>query len=103
MVETNPLRLASLLSLLLFSLSFPSLAAENQDTIPVKATNNPLRKLELGGYGAMNYYDFNWQTDSSKRDAIDQEFFVAELKYHWTDRIRLNAEIEFEHGGRVLL
>ena len=99
MFETNPLRLASLLSLFLIGFSFSSLATENQDTIPVNVSNNPLRKLVVGGYGAMNYYDFNWQTDSSKRDAIDQEFFVAELKYHWTDRIRLNVEIEFEHGG----
>ncbi len=58
-----------------------------------------LRKFSLSGFGAMNYYHFNWQTDSIKRDAIDNERFVLELGYRWTDRIKLNTEIEFEHGG----
>ena len=71
----------------------------NQDTIPASPTANPLQKLVLGAYGAMNYYNFDWQTDSTKRDAIDQEFFVAELGYHWTEKIRFKTEIEFEHGG----
>ncbi|HEX5112127.1 MAG TPA: hypothetical protein VFV79_04720, partial [Saprospiraceae bacterium] len=99
MAERYPRRQAGLTFLLVLSLISYSKAADNQDTIPIPATQNPLEKLSLGGYGAANYYNFNWQTDSSKRDAIDQEFLVLELKYNWTDKIRLNAEIEFEHGG----
>lgn len=99
MFETSPRHSKYLVFLLLLGLTLPSLSAESQDTIPTSPVSNLLQKFSLNGYGAMNYYNFNWQTDSSKRDAIDQEFFVAELKYHWTDKIRLNAEIEFEHGG----
>ncbi|MEO7174905.1 MAG: autotransporter outer membrane beta-barrel domain-containing protein [Saprospiraceae bacterium] len=58
-----------------------------------------LSNFNLAGYGAMNYYNFDWGTDSVKRNAIDNERFVLEMGYHWNDRIRLNAEIEFEHGG----
>jgi hypothetical protein len=99
MVETYPLRLVGLTFLLVLNLVYYSKATDNQDTISVPVPSNPLEKLNLGGYGAANYYNFTWQTDSSKRNAIDQEFFVLELKYDWTDKIRLNSEIEFEHGG----
>ncbi len=65
-----------------------------QDTVPDESG-----KLELEGHGAFNYYNFNWQTDSTKRNSIDNERFVLELGYAWTSKIKLNAEIEFEHGG----
>lgn len=55
--------------------------------------------FRLNGYGAMHYYHFDWQTDSSRRDAIDQERFILELGYKWTERIGFNTEVEFEHGG----
>jgi len=77
----------------------PSEIFGSQDSIPGTSPVNSTKRMNLGGYGAMNYYHFNWQTDSSKRDAIDHEFFVAELDYLWTDKIRLHTEIEFEHGG----
>ncbi|MBK8643804.1 MAG: hypothetical protein IPN15_16860 [Saprospiraceae bacterium] len=47
----------------------------------------------------MHYYHFDWQTDSSRRDAIDQERFILDMGYRWTPRIGFNAEVEFEHGG----
>ncbi|MBK6571707.1 MAG: hypothetical protein KA251_03580 [Saprospiraceae bacterium] len=55
--------------------------------------------FRLNGYGAMHYYHFDWQTDSSRRDAIDQERFILDMGYRWTPRIGFNAEVEFEHGG----
>ncbi|HNG07321.1 MAG TPA: hypothetical protein PKU98_12525, partial [Saprospiraceae bacterium] len=58
-----------------------------------------LEKFSLSGYGAMNYYNFDWQTDTAKRNAIDNERFILDLDYHWTPRISLSTEIEFEHGG----
>lgn len=58
-----------------------------------------LEKFSLSGYGAMNYYNFNWQTDTAKRNAIDNERFILELGYHWNPKIKLKTEIEFEHGG----
>ncbi len=65
-------------------------------------TNPTLEKLErfsLNGYGAMNYYHFNWQTDTAKRNSIDNERFILALGYKWTNKIKLQTEIEFEHGG----
>ncbi|MBP7274281.1 MAG: hypothetical protein KA974_10585 [Saprospiraceae bacterium] len=58
-----------------------------------------LNRFSLSGYGAMNYYNFKWQTDTVKRNAIDNERFILDFGYRWTDAIKLNAEIEFEHGG----
>ena len=58
-----------------------------------------LERVSFSGYGAMNYYNFNWQTDSIKRNAIDNERFILDFAYRWTDRIKLNTELEFEHGG----
>lgn len=56
-------------------------------------------RMSLSGYGAMNYYNFNWQTDTVRRNTIDNERFIFEFGYSWTDKVRLNTEIEFEHGG----
>ncbi|MEO6039195.1 MAG: autotransporter outer membrane beta-barrel domain-containing protein, partial [Saprospiraceae bacterium] len=53
----------------------------------------------LQGYGAMNYYYFDWQTDPLKRSAVDLERFILQPGYRWNAHTKLNAEIEFEHGG----
>ena len=81
MVERSPLGLAGLTFLLALSWVINSKAADNQDTIPVSSSQTPLDKLGLGGYGAANYYHFKWQTDSSKRDAID---LPVHGTYNWT-------------------
>lgn len=52
-----------------------------------------------GGYGAINYFRYDWDTDPDRRDAIDLERFVVEGEYEWSERFLLEAEIEFEHGG----
>jgi hypothetical protein len=69
------------------------------DTVPYLKLLQHLSKFSFAGHGAMNYYNFAWQTDTAKRDAIDNERFILDFKYRWTDKIRLNTEIEFEHGG----
>lgn len=56
------------------------------------------------GYGVVNYteYDFfrNAQDDSpDRRKKFDIERFVLELEHYFSDRVSLEAEIEFEHGG----
>ncbi|MBL7832248.1 MAG: hypothetical protein JNK41_14570 [Saprospiraceae bacterium] len=58
-----------------------------------------LEKFSLSGYGAMNYYNFDWQTDTAKRNSIDNERFILAIGYKWNPKIRLGTEIEFEHGG----
>ncbi len=83
-----------------FSLSFdPCYSQSSTDSIQEKGILSQLEKISFEGYGAFNYYNFNWQTDSTRRDAFDNERFILELGYAWTPKIRLNTEIEFEHGG----
>lgn len=76
-----------------------SSAQTSTDSISASSLLTQLQKISFEGYGAFNYYHFDWQTDTAKRDAIDNERFIVELQYRWTPRIRLNTEIEFEHGG----
>ena len=74
-------------------------ALQSVDTTLPSEIIQKLKKFSLSGYGAMNYYHFNWQTDTAKRDAIDNERFIIDFGYCWNKKIRLNTEIEFEHGG----
>ncbi len=70
------------------------------DSLPLLA--HPVSRWDafsLKGYGSMNYYNFDWQTDPLKRNAVDLERFILQPGYQWNKRTRLNAEIEFEHGG----
>ncbi|MEZ4911337.1 MAG: hypothetical protein R2774_10790 [Saprospiraceae bacterium] len=69
------------------------------DSLVQESFLEKLQRFSLSGHGAMNYYHFQWQTDSVKRNAIDNERFVLDFGYKWNDNIRLKAEIEFEHGG----
>jgi hypothetical protein len=71
-----------------------------ENVVPMqKDSAKSAQKYHIEGAGAMNYYHFDWQTDTVKRDGIDNERFVLELEYNWTNKIGLNAELEFEHGG----
>ncbi|MCO5233182.1 MAG: hypothetical protein LC105_03115 [Chitinophagales bacterium] len=58
-----------------------------------------LENFDLGGYGVINYYKYNWETLPNKRDAIDPQNLNLYLKYKFNDKIELKTEIEFEHGG----
>ena len=57
------------------------------------------KRLSVSGYGAINYANFDWQTDPERRAQIDVERLVIAPKFQMNDTIRLEAEIEFEHGG----
>ena len=59
---------------------------------------NP-KKFHLHGYGTMNYFAFDWQTDPQKRNAIDLERLSVYPSYDFNDRMRIETEIEIEHGG----
>lgn len=56
-------------------------------------------KFQIGGYGVINYFNFDWDTDSDRRASIDVERFVIASKYKVNDNIRFEVELEFEHGG----
>lgn len=84
----------------LFILFDQNLYSQQSQDLPIENTlMDQLNKFSLSAYGAMNYYNFDWQTDSLKRNSIDHERFILELGYTWTPKIKLNTEIEFEHGG----
>lgn len=74
------------------------------DALAEQFSNNSAPSLEWEGYGVINYaqYDFfrNAQDDTPDRRArMDVERFVLELKHAFSDSAKLEAEIEFEHGG----
>ncbi len=67
----------------------------------VEPTPNSSNKNQffLHGYGTINYQTFNWQTDPTRRAQMDLERLAIEPTYILTNKIRFEAEIEFEHGG----
>ncbi len=60
------------------------------------ATPNP---FSVSGYGVIHYAHFDWELDPDRRAAIDVERLVIAPKYRINDTIRLESELEFEHGG----
>ncbi len=63
---------------------------------PAIAEPNP---FSVSGYGIIHYSHFDWELDPGRRAAIDVERFVIAPKYRINDTIRLESELEFEHGG----
>ncbi|MCB0464928.1 MAG: autotransporter outer membrane beta-barrel domain-containing protein, partial [Aequorivita sp.] len=64
--------------------------------------NQPIfsfKNFSLKGYGAINYYNFDFDTDPTLKDKIDIERLNLYLGYNFTEKISLKSEIEFEHGG----
>ena len=55
--------------------------------------------FSVSGYGVIHYSHFDWELDPGRRAAIDIERFVVAPKYRINDTIRLESELEFEHGG----
>lgn len=66
---------------------------------PVTARAEDEERFEYKGYATLNYYHFDWQTDPQRRDAVDLERLAIEAEYKLSPRIKVEAEIEFEHGG----
>ncbi len=66
-----------------------------------KGFNNLLKwdSISLKGYGVVNYYHFDYDTDTELRDKVDPERLNLYLDYHFTDWLAFKSEIEFEHGG----
>ena len=57
------------------------------------------KKFVISGYGLANYYNYQWQTDPTKRNAIDVERLVVYPGYIFSKNWRVDSEIEFEHLG----
>jgi hypothetical protein len=56
-------------------------------------------KFELHGYGEMTFNVFDWETYPDKRNNIDLNRIVFEPEYAFSEKVKLEMEIEFEHGG----
>ncbi|MBZ0154629.1 MAG: porin [Alphaproteobacteria bacterium] len=54
------------------------------------------RGLSIGGYGEIVYSNY---FHSSKTDKGDVYRFIPYFGYKFSDKILMNAEVEFEHGG----
>ena len=57
------------------------------------------KRFSVSGYGVINYANFYWETDPERRAHIDVERLVIAPKLQINDTIRLESELEFEHGG----
>ena len=63
------------------------------------ASNAASNAFSVSGYGVIHYAHFDWELDPGRRAAIDVERLVIAPKYRINDTIRLEAELELEHGG----
>jgi hypothetical protein len=64
-----------------------------------KSASTLFNRFELKGYGVLNYYNYTWDTDTEKRNAVDAERLNFYLNYKFNDRFTLKTELEIEHGG----
>ena len=69
-------------------------AISHRDT--AVAESNP---FSVSGYGVIHYANFEWDFEPKRPSAIDVERLVVAPKYRINDTLRLEAELEFEHGG----
>lgn len=58
-----------------------------------------LNRFSLRGYGVVNYYNYDYDTDPNIKNKVDLERLNLYLDYRYSDWITINSEIEFEHGG----
>lgn len=56
-------------------------------------------RFSLEGYGIVNYFNFDWETDPQRRNVVDLERFVLYPSVRLAEGVTLLGEIEFEHGG----
>src|SRR4051812_29754276 len=56
-------------------------------------------KFDLNGYGVVNYYGYDYDTDKNLKNKIDAERLNLYLGYKYNNWLRFQSEIEFEHGG----
>ena len=87
---------------------YSSLNAQSNKQVDSSAfnTHNRINKIlnafdhfSIEGYGSVNHNNYKWQTDTAKRNDIDLERFVLEPTFRFSKNLKLNAELEIEHGG----
>lgn len=81
-------------------LSSLTLVAQSTEKIPQTSQNHfSWDRFSLKGYGAVNYYAYDYDTDSSLKNQFDPERLNLYLEYKFNKRTHLKTEFEFEHGG----
>ena len=55
--------------------------------------------FEFGGYAVTTYEDYEWETHEDRRARTDIERIILEAEYQPFERFKVEAELEFEHGG----
>ena len=68
-------------------------------TAPVTDSTDVWDRFSLEGYGTINYFAFDWDTDPERPNVVDLERFVLYPGVRFSERVSLLGEIEFEHGG----
>ncbi len=84
---------------ILFLFSSPVISAQapvNSDSL---GYDNVWDRVNLHVYGTVLYNNFTWQTDSAKRNNVDVNHVVLAPEFEISDKLSLDMEIEFEHGG----
>lgn len=56
-------------------------------------------RFSFSGYGVINYFNNDYDTDPSYKDKFDTERLNLYLGYQFSKNISFKSEIEFEHGG----
>lgn len=67
--------------------------------LPINFVIADANPFSVSGYGVINYAHYDWEIDPNRRASLDVERLVVAPKYRINDTIRLEAELEFEHGG----
>jgi hypothetical protein len=84
-------------------LSASSLRAQQSQSnvLPAELASNLLRwsSFKLRGYGAIHYYNNDFDTNPNQKNTIDPERLNLYLDYQFSPMISLKTEFEFEHGG----
>ena len=62
-----------------------------------KSSSSAMDKVSIGGYGKMDYTNYQDNTKANKLDIYRAILYVG---YRFTDDIKFFSEIEWEHGGR---
>ncbi len=58
-----------------------------------------INRISLDVYGTVLYNNYQWQTDTTKRNNVDINHVVFAPTFQISPKLALEMEIEFEHGG----
>ncbi|MBC8048278.1 MAG: hypothetical protein H7Y00_15870 [Fimbriimonadaceae bacterium] len=57
------------------------------------------RRIDMEVFGEMTFNMYDWETYTDKNNDIDLNRIVFEPEFHFSDKVKIEMEIEIEHGG----